>query len=47
MIFMTGGAFTATAREFLQSVSNPRIDKPVESANLLAMISGIARSSRS
>jgi signal transduction histidine kinase len=42
MIFMTGGAFTATAREFLQRVSNPRIDKPVESANLLALIAGLA-----
>jgi CheY-like chemotaxis protein len=42
MIFMTGGAFTATAREFLRRVSNPRIDKPVESANPLAMIRGLA-----
>jgi signal transduction histidine kinase len=42
MIFMTGGAFTARAREFLQRVSNPRIDKPVEPANLLAIVGGFA-----
>ena len=42
MIFMTGGAFTVAAREFLHTVPNPRIDKPIESANLLALISGLA-----
>jgi len=29
MVFMTGGAFTAAAREFLERVENPRIDKPI------------------
>jgi nitrogen-specific signal transduction histidine kinase/CheY-like chemotaxis protein len=29
-VFMTGGGFTERAREFLQSVSVPRIDKPFE-----------------
>ena len=42
IIFMTGGTFTASALEFLQRVSNPRIDKPVESANLLALIAEVA-----
>jgi signal transduction histidine kinase len=42
MIFMTGGAFTPSAREFLQRVPNPRIDKPIEYANLLAIIAGLA-----
>jgi signal transduction histidine kinase len=28
MVFVTGGAFTLRAREFLESVSNPRLDKP-------------------
>ena len=42
VIFMTGGTFTANALEFLQRVSNPRIDKPVESSNLLALIAELA-----
>jgi signal transduction histidine kinase len=41
MIFMTGGAFTPTAREFLQRVPNPRVDKPIETANLLAIVAGV------
>jgi len=41
MIFMTGGAFTQTARDFLQRVPNPRVDKPIETANLLAIVAGI------
>jgi signal transduction histidine kinase len=42
MIFMTGGAFTPSAREFLQRVPNPRIEKPIESTNLLAIVAGLA-----
>jgi signal transduction histidine kinase len=45
LIFMTGGTFTARALEFLQHVSNPRIDKPVEFANLLALIAEVATAS--
>jgi signal transduction histidine kinase len=41
MIFVTGGAFTAAAREFLDLVPNPRIDKPVEATNLLAIVAGL------
>ena len=41
MIFVTGGAFTVAAREFLDRVPNPRIEKPVEATNLLAMIAGL------
>jgi len=29
-IFLTGGAFTARTREFLQEVGNPRLEKPFE-----------------
>jgi signal transduction histidine kinase len=42
-IFVTGGAFTASARAFLDRVPNPRIDKPIEMANLLAIIGGLSR----
>ncbi|HEY2514151.1 MAG TPA: ATP-binding protein [Polyangiaceae bacterium] len=41
MIFLTGGAFTATARNFLDDVPNPRLEKPVEMVNLLAIISSL------
>jgi len=30
MVFMTGGAFTARAREFLERVPNARFDKPID-----------------
>jgi len=29
-IFLTGGAFTASAAEFLERVPNPRLEKPFE-----------------
>jgi signal transduction histidine kinase len=41
MVFLTGGAFTPIAREFLDAVPNPRIDKPVEMRNLLAVVAGL------
>ncbi len=40
MIFFTGGAFTEGAREFLNGVPNPRIEKPFELTNILAIIAG-------
>ena len=38
MIFMSGGAFTARARAFLDSVPNLKIEKPFEAATLKAII---------
>jgi CheY-like chemotaxis protein len=38
IIFLTGGAFTPRAREFLDHVANPRLEKPVDAAELLAVI---------
>jgi signal transduction histidine kinase len=43
IIFITGGAFTDQARAFLGAVPNPRIEKPFEVANILAMIAGTTR----
>jgi signal transduction histidine kinase len=43
MVFVTGGAFTPAARDFLDRVPNPRIEKPFEPANLLAIIAGVTR----
>jgi signal transduction histidine kinase len=41
MVFLTGGAFTPTARDFLDAVPNPRIDKPFEMKSLLAIVAGL------
>jgi PAS domain S-box-containing protein len=41
MIFVTGGAFTPRAREFLAQVSNPRIDKPVDFNNLRVLMKNL------
>ncbi len=38
IVFMTGGAFTARAREFLDQVPNPRMEKPFSIQSLRAMI---------
>jgi len=38
MVFMTGGAFTARAREFLARVPNARMDKPFDVAALRALV---------
>jgi PAS domain S-box-containing protein len=38
MIFLTGGAFTARAREFLDRVPNERMDKPFDSAALRTLV---------
>jgi CheY-like chemotaxis protein len=38
MVFVTGGVFTARARDFLASVKNPRLGKPFEIDSLLATV---------
>ncbi len=42
VIFLTGGAFSPAAREFLDAVASPRLEKPVETSNLMALIDGVA-----
>lgn len=37
-IFLSGGAFTVQAREFLERVKNPRMDKPFETHALRALV---------
>lgn len=41
MVFMTGGAFTTRAREFLERVSNPRLDMHLKRDQLRAFIDGL------
>ncbi len=43
VIFLTGGAFTAKAREFLEQVPNPRIEKPIDFQNLRALMKNLLR----
>jgi CheY-like chemotaxis protein len=43
MVFVTGGAFTRRAREFLDQVDNPRVDKPIDAASLKALVRGLLR----
>ncbi|HVM33637.1 MAG TPA: response regulator [bacterium] len=38
MIFITGGAFTESSKEFLKKVDNPRLEKPFEAQELLRSI---------
>ena len=38
MVFMTGGAFTPRVVAFLESVPNPRVEKPIDRATLHAII---------
>ncbi|MBI5478717.1 MAG: response regulator [Deltaproteobacteria bacterium] len=38
VVFLTGGAFTPTARSFLSQVPNPRLEKPFDVDELLAVV---------
>ncbi|WP_224369124.1 two-component regulator propeller domain-containing protein [Hyalangium versicolor] len=38
MVFVTGGAYTPAAQEFLERVPNPRLEKPFEPENLRARV---------
>ena len=46
VVFLTGGAFTAKARTFLEQVKNMRIDKPFEVAALRALVAERLRERR-
>jgi ligand-binding sensor domain-containing protein/signal transduction histidine kinase/CheY-like chemotaxis protein len=47
MVFITGGAFTPAAREFLERVENPRVEKPFDSAKLREQVRGWVLKARS
>jgi CheY-like chemotaxis protein len=42
VIFLTGGAFSPSAREFLERVPNPRMEKPFDIPTLLSTIARLA-----
>jgi len=43
IIFLTGGAFTVKAREFLDRVPNPRLEKPFDLPALRALVNARVR----
>ncbi len=43
MAFMTGGAFTSSAREFLDAVPNERLEKPFDTRSLRELVQRFAR----
>jgi CheY-like chemotaxis protein len=43
IVFMTGGAFTPSARAFLEKVRNPRVDKPIDWPALKALVHNLVR----
>lgn len=45
-VFLTGGAFTDRARAFLASVTNPKLDKPIEPNLLRSIVTGAVRRDR-
>jgi CheY-like chemotaxis protein len=47
MVFITGGAFTERASEFLRTVPNACVEKPFEPAHLRATVAAAARYPRS
>ena len=34
IVFLTGGAFTSTSQRFLETISNPRLEKPIAMSEL-------------
>ncbi|MBX3468387.1 MAG: response regulator [Planctomycetes bacterium] len=46
MVFMTGGAFTARARSFLDQVKNPWFEKPFDVSKLMGLVEHRVRASR-
>jgi PAS domain S-box-containing protein len=43
VVFLTGGAFTPTAREFLTSVANPSLEKPLDPHRLSAFVNTLIK----
>lgn len=38
VIFLSGGAFTQRARDFFETIPNPRLDKPIDAAKLRSLV---------
>jgi len=44
MVFLSGGAFTSEAREFLDVCHRPRLEKPFSAQALRALVNALVRS---
>jgi hypothetical protein len=42
MVFVSGGAFTPRAREFLERVPNARVEKPIDLQNLRVLLRNLS-----
>jgi two-component system cell cycle sensor histidine kinase/response regulator CckA len=42
-VFLSGGAFTTAARDFLDDVPNQRLEKPFDARQLLALVNDRTR----
>jgi CheY-like chemotaxis protein len=42
-VFVTGGAFTPRAREFLERIPNARVEKPIDFQNLKLLLRNLRR----
>jgi hypothetical protein len=43
IVFLTGGVFSDEVRDFLEKVPNPRLTKPVSTAQLESVLANAAR----
>jgi hypothetical protein len=43
VVFVTGGAFTPRAREFLERIPNARVEKPIDFQNLKLLLRNLRR----
>jgi FixJ family two-component response regulator len=46
LLFVTGGAFTPVARDYLEQVENLKIEKPFDSVNLQKIVARLVRSAK-
>ncbi len=46
IVFMSGGAFTVSARSFLENISNQHLDKPIDTVRLRRLVEQVAAGQR-
>lgn len=46
LVFISGGAFTPSASDYLATVSNLRLDKPFDPVQLLELVTRLVRTAR-
>jgi CheY-like chemotaxis protein len=46
IVFITGGAFTSTSKDFLSNVHNIKLEKPIESGELMALVRDLVSKNR-